>query len=137
MANDAALGADDVAEVEADQELERLGAEQILPRVELDLPGAVDEVDERRPPVAAPGGDPSRDPAPVLGLGAGGEPLVRGSNLGDLRASLERMRERLDPCFAQSLQLLPPLGEELGLGALAHSHAGEPIAGWLRRLRSW
>jgi hypothetical protein len=107
--------------------------------VELDPPGAVDEVDERRPSMATPGGDPSRDPAPVLGLGAGGEPLVRSSNLGDLRASLERVRKRLDARLAQPLQLLPPLSEKLGLGrrVIAHVNASRLSPAVLRRLRSW
>ena len=82
--------------------------------------------------MAAPGGDPSRDAAAILGLGAGGEPLVRGANLGDLRAPLVRMRERLDARFAQPLQLLAPLGEEvwtLSARRSRHSRSGEPIAG--------
>ena len=46
-------------------------------RVQLDPARAVDEVDEGGLAVAAPRGDPARDPIAVVGLLAGVEPLVR------------------------------------------------------------
>ena len=62
------LGADDVAQVEPDQALERLGAEEVLASVELEPARAVDEVDERRLAVAPASGDPARHPVAVIGL---------------------------------------------------------------------
>ena len=43
--------ADDVAEVQADQALEGLVLEDVLPGVELDSPGTIDEIQEGRLPV--------------------------------------------------------------------------------------
>ena len=56
-AEDGAVDPDQVAEVEPDEPLERLGAEHVDARVQLDAPGAVDEVDERRLALAAARGD--------------------------------------------------------------------------------
>src|SRR6188472_3826830 len=61
------LGADDVAEVEGDQELVGLVAEHVLTGVELDLVAAVAKVEEAGLAVAAAGDDPAGDP--VAGLG--------------------------------------------------------------------
>ena len=65
---DGPVGADDVAEVQPDQALERLLAEDVRPGVELDRPERVDEVEERGLAVAAPGGEPAGDPVAVVGL---------------------------------------------------------------------
>ncbi len=62
------LDADDVAEVEVDQQLVGLLAEQVLAGVQLDLAAAVAEVEEAGLAVAAAGDDPARDPVPRLGL---------------------------------------------------------------------
>jgi hypothetical protein len=83
--------------------------------VELEPSRAVYEIEERRPPVAAARGNPAGDAASVLRLVPGCETLVRATDVGDLRASLIRMRKGLDSRFAQPLQLLPPLGDEVGL----------------------
>src|SRR5688572_8428124 len=96
--------------------------------MELDPPGAVHQVDERRLPMAAAGGDPSRDPESVLGLGAGGQALMRGPDLGDLRAPLVRVREGLYARLAQPLQLLAPLGEEVGLRTLVTHHGAASLS---------
>ena len=110
---DGALGADDVTQVEADQALERLRAEQVLARMELKLSRAIHEVDERGPAMAPPGRDPARHPVAIVGLLAGGDRLVAGANLADLGPALELVRERLHPIGAQPLELLAPLGEQV------------------------
>ncbi len=58
------LDADDVAEVEVDEKLEGLGAEQVLAGVELDLPAAVAKVEEGGLAVAAAGDDAAGDAVP-------------------------------------------------------------------------
>ena len=68
------LDADDVAEVEADQQLVGLLAEQVLAGVELDLAAAVAEVDEAGLAVPAPADDPARDAVAGVGLLPGASP---------------------------------------------------------------
>ena len=72
-AEDRAVGADQVAEVEREQALERLLAEHVDARVQLHPAGAVDEVEERRLALAAAGGEPAGDADAVLGLLAVGQ----------------------------------------------------------------
>ena len=64
--------------------------------------------------MAAAADDPAGDPVARLGLDPGRQPLVGGAHLGDLLAFGERVRERVDPRLAQPLQLLPPVGEDVG-----------------------
>ena len=75
-AEDRAVGADQVAEVEREQALERLLAEHVEARVQLHPAGAVDEVEERRLALAAAGGEPAGDADAVLGLLAVGQRVV-------------------------------------------------------------
>ena len=112
VANGAPVDPDEVAEVEADQLLEGLFAEQVRARVQLDLAAAVDEVEERRLAVAAARGQPPREPVGVLGLIAGLEALVAGQHLGDRRVIPEARRERIHAGLAKLVELLPPLGEQ-------------------------
>ena len=87
-------------------------ADNIGARVELDPPRAVDEVEERRPPVAAAGRDPPREPVAGVGLLAGPQAIVRGADRRDLGPAGVRVRERLDARLAQALELRPSLCEE-------------------------
>ena len=75
-AEDGAVDADQVAEVERDEPVERLLAEHVRARLQLDAPDAVDEVEERHLALAAPRGQPAGDAHAVVGLLAGLEALV-------------------------------------------------------------
>ncbi len=107
------LDPDEVAEVEVDEQLERVGAEQILAGVQLDLAAAVAEVDEAGLAVAAAADDPAGDAVTRLGLHARRQALVGRPHLGDVLAFGELVRERLDPRLAQALQLLAPVLEDV------------------------
>ena len=82
--------------------------------VELDLPGAVDQVEERRRPARGarpagrPGGTSRRAPRRPRGR------VVRGADVGDRHDAREGVRERVDALFAQALELRAALGEQLG-----------------------
>ena len=120
------LDADEVAEVEVDQQLECLLAELVGGGVELDLAAAVAQVEEGRLAVAATGDDPPGDPVARVGLDPRRQPLVGRPDLGDLLTFLELVRERVDPGLAQPLQLLAPVAEDIGeflLAPLARSSA--------------
>ena len=135
VANATPSDAQHVSEVEADELLEALLAEQVLAGVKLDLAGRVAQVDEGGLAVAAAGDDPPRDPVARLGLRAGDEALVAAPHLGDLLALGERVRERVEARLAQALKLLAPLAEEvrgLGLGrvgALGLAHRAASLSG--------
>ena len=133
------LDADDVAEVEVDQQLVGLGAEQVLAGVQLDLAAAVAEVEEAGLAVAAAGDDPAGDPVARLGLDPRRQPLVRGPHLGDVLALGELVRERLDPRLPDPLQLLPPVAEDVGelLASLAARSSRREPTEPLRPSRSW
>ena len=135
------LGADDVAEVEIDQQLVGLLPEHVLPGVQLDLAAAVPEVEEAGLAVAAAGDDPPRDPVPRVGLRSRLQPLVRRSHLGNVLTPGELVRKRLDPRLADPLQLLAPVLEDLGevllllLIGLAHRAASLTSLSWISQ--SW
>ena len=82
--NDAAVDADQVAEIERQQPLHPLLAEDVGTRLQLDSAGAVDEVEERHLALAAARGEPPGDAVARLGLLAVGEIGVLGA---DRRAS--------------------------------------------------
>ncbi len=82
-----AVDAEQVAEVEREQLLERVRAEHVRARVQLDLAAAVDQVEERGLAGAAAGGDAPGDAMGVLGLLADLQVLVGGAHVSD----------RLDP----------------------------------------
>ena len=108
-----AVDADQVAEVEAQQPLHRLGAEHVGARLQLDAPAAVDEVEERHLPLPAAGRQPAGDAVAHLGLLPGLQALVRRAHRGDRLDARVGVRERVDPVRAQALELLPPDGEQL------------------------
>ena len=101
------LDPDQVAEVEVDQEPERLLAEHVLAGVELDLAAAVAEVEEAGLAVAAAGDDAPGDPVAGLGLEPRRQPLVGGPHLGDLLALGEAVREGVDAGIAQRSSFSP------------------------------
>ena len=96
-----------------DEKLEGLRPEQVLPGVQLDLAGGVAQVEEGRLAVAAAGDQAAGDPVARLGLDPRRQALVGGADLADLLAVGELVRERVDPRFAQALQLSPALGEQV------------------------
>ena len=67
-AEDRAVGADQVAEVEREQALERLLPEHVDARVQLQAAAAVDEVEEGRLALAAARGEPAGHAHAVLRL---------------------------------------------------------------------
>ena len=129
-----ALDADEVAEVEADQPLVGV-AEHVLSRVELDPPGAVDEVEERRLAVPSPRAQPPGETVGVLGLIAGLEALVAGAARPRSACDPEARRERVDAGLAKLVELLAPLGEQAILvdglvrRRIGGLHAGEGYRG--------
>ena len=106
------LDPDDVADVEGKQTLVCL-AELVEASLDLDLPGAVAEVEEGGLAVTAAGAQPAGDPVAVIRLGAGLEALVGLPDRGDLGPAREGVREGLDPRLAQALELCPSLGEKV------------------------
>ncbi len=122
-----ALDADDVAEVEIDQQLVGLLAEQVLAGVQLDLAAAVAQVEEAGLAVAPSADEPPRDPVARLGLDPRRQPLVRRPHLADVLSLGELRRKRIDPRLPQPLQLLPPVTKNVGklglFSRLAHLRA--------------
>ena len=131
-----ALDADDVAEVELDQQLVGLLAEQVLASVQLDLAGGVAQVEEAGLAVPAPADQPPGDPMPRLGLDPRRQPLVRRPHLADLLAVGELGRERVDPRLPQPLELLPPVAREHRRASVVRPRSSErePIREPLGRL---
>ena len=107
------LDPDEVAEVELDQRLERLGAELVGGGVQLDLPAAVAQVEEGRLAVTAPRDEPPGDPVPRVGLHPRRQPGVRRPHLGDLLPFLEGVRERVDASLADALELRAPVAQDV------------------------
>ena len=108
-----AVDADEVAQVEAEQALHRLGAEDVGARLQLDAPAAVDEVQERHLALAAAGGEAPGDAVARLGLRTGLQAVVGRADVRDRLDPRVGVRERLDAVRAQALELLPPDGEQL------------------------
>ena len=80
--------------------------------------------------MAAPSHEAPGDPIAIVGLLAGLDPLVRFPDRGDLGPVREAVWVRLDARLAETLELGPPLGEQVGPRALwPLVHHGEPIAG--------
>ncbi len=111
--------------------LRRVGAEHVGARVQLDLAGAVDEVEERGLAGASAGGEATGDTMAVVGLLAHLQVLVGGANVRyrlDVGVGVGRyVRARL----AQPLRLGAPLGDQRGQAVgcvlLLLAHAGELI----------
>src|SRR3954447_14628992 len=108
------LDPDDVADVEVDEQLVGLLAEQVLPRVELDLAAAVAEVQEARLAVTAAADDAAGDAVAGVRLHPGCQPLVGGPDLGDVLAFAEAVGKWVDAGGADSVQLLAPVAEDVG-----------------------
>src|SRR5262249_34947076 len=108
-------------------------------RVQLDLPRAVDEVQERRPPLPAAGVDAAGDAHTVAGLLAGRQGLVWRLDVGDRRDAGERVRERVDARRPQPLELPAAGGEEFrSLLALdAHTVILVTVSSRVLPLGSW
>ena len=109
-------------------------AEHVDARVQLDLAGAVHEVEERGLARAAPRGDTPGDAVGVLGLLACGEVIVGGEDRRDRLRVRERVGERLGIGRSQPLRLRAALGDQLvqavrgaavGLGLVVAAHSGE------------
>jgi hypothetical protein len=108
-----AVDPDQVPNVDVQQAIERLVADDVAPGVELDAAGAVGQVEEGRLPVAAAGGQPAGDAVALLGLLAGFEGVVRGVDLLDRRDALELVRVRVDALLAQVVGLGAALLDEV------------------------
>ena len=124
---DGAVGADQVAEVERDEPVERLLAEHVGARLQLDAPGAVDEVEERHLALAAARGQAAGHAHPDVGLLAGFESFVRRLDGGDRLHARVGVRERVDPRLPQCFELAAAGGERARGSLLAST----------TRLRSW
>ncbi len=116
-ADDRAVGADQVAEVEVRQAAELLLAEHVLPAEQLDAPRAVDEVQERGLALPAARGDAAGHADAHLGLTAGLQVVVALARLGDRDDAVELVRERVHARGADLLQLAPSCGEDLCFAA--------------------
>ena len=121
-AQHAALCADQIAEVEAEQALERLLAEVVDARHQLDAPGAIDDVEERRLALLAPRRQAAGDAPALLGLGTGFESFERRLDLGDRRDVRVGVRERVDAVGAQRFELAPPCCQELAFPPSVGGH---------------
>ncbi len=81
--------------------------------MQLQATGAIDEVQERRPALAASRGQAPGDAVGALRLGAGRQVRVQRLDLRDLLDPGEGVRERVDAGRAQLLELAPARGEDL------------------------
>ena len=91
----------------------QLGPEHVQARLQLQSPGAVDEVEERHPALPAAGGEAARDAVRDVGLLARLETLVGGEHAGRRLDAGELVREGVDAVGAQPLELRAPDGEQL------------------------
>ena len=116
----APVDADQVAEVEVEQPLVLLGAEDVDLRLDLDAAGAVLEVEERHLALAAAGHEAPGEADALLGLRAVLEPVEARVDVGDRRDAGILVREGVDAVGAELLELRPPGGEQIvAHGALA------------------
>jgi hypothetical protein len=143
-----AVDAQQVAEIQRGEPLERLGAEHIGACVQLDLAGAVHQVQEGGAPRAAAGRDAPGHAVDILGLLAGLQMLVGGADLGDRLGAGVGVGGDLLAGLAQAPRLGPAGGDQLGqsvrplrvgVSALWPAHEAEPIRLLLSgaRRRSW
>ena len=124
-AEDGAVGADQVAEVEVEELRHRRLAQHVHARVQLHPPGAVDEVEERGLALPAARGQAPGDARAHVGLLAVGQVGVRRLDGGDRLHAREGVRERVDPGGAELVELAPPVGQDLG-ELLPLAHGREP-----------
>jgi hypothetical protein len=131
-AHRAAVDADQVAEVEREQELELLLPQHVDAGVQLDPPAAVDEIEERRLAGAAARSDAARHAVADVGLLAGLERLVRSEHRRDRLDAVEVVRERLDAARAQAFGLLAPLRDQLAESVLLPAHRRARLRGGVK-----
>ncbi len=125
---DRAVGADQVAEVERERARSSASSPSTSrPRLQLDAPGAVDQVEERHLALAAARGQAAGDAHPLVRLLAGFESCVRRLDVGDRRHARVGVRERVDPRLPQCLELAAAGGEQLE--SLARLHV-TPLRSW-------
>ncbi len=91
-----------------------VSVEDVAAGLELDAPGAVDEVEEGHLALAAAGGQPAGHTHLGVRLLAGFESLVRRLDAGDRRHAGVGVRERVDAGGAERLELAPPVEQDLG-----------------------
>jgi hypothetical protein len=131
------LGADDVAEVEVDEQREGLLAEQVLTGVQLDPAAAVAEIEEAGLAVAAAGDDATGNAVARVGLHTRRQPLVGGPHLGDVLALGELVRKRLDAGVPDATELLAPVAQYVGKPGLSWlAHRGPTLLA-VRLSQSW
>ncbi len=110
-------------------------------RLELDLAGAINQVEEGDLPHVAVGGDPAGHPVRRFGFLAVLEVLVLRSDARDLDPIRELVRKRLNAGFAQARKLRAALGDDRRLAALRRrvflSLTRRRAYWWLRPSRSW
>jgi hypothetical protein len=134
-----ALDADDVADVEVDQERVGLRPEHVLARVQLDLAAAVADVDEGVLAVAAARRDPPRHPVARGRFLTRLQPLVLTSDRDDLLAVGELVGKRLDPGVPDPPELVAAVLKNVGELRLLRglgTHRREP-GGRITAARSW
>ena len=112
-ADGAAVDADQIAQIERCEQLEALGAEHVDARVQLDLAGAIDEIQERSLAGAAPRRDAARDAVALVGFSAVLKVLVGDQNRVDRLDVGEGVRKRAVVLRAQAFTLGAPLGDQL------------------------
>ena len=112
-----AVDADQVAEVEAVDDLPDLGADLLLAEHQLDAAGAVVQVDEDQAAGVPQEHDPAgnADGRPVVGRLL--DPLAAGPDLGDRPAAVEPVAPRIDAQGDEPVELVPPGLFQLGSGA--------------------
>ncbi len=113
-AHRAAVDAQQVAEVKREQQVQALAPEHVQARVQLELAGAVDQVQERGPTGPAARGEPAGDAVALVGFLTGRQVLVGREDRVDRLDVRERVGEGGVVAVAQPLSLLPALGDQLG-----------------------
>jgi hypothetical protein len=115
---------DEVAEVELEQLAHAVLAQLVDSRLELDLAGAIEQVQKGHPALATARRDPSGDPVADVGFLTRGEASVVLSNRADRLDPVELVRERIDAGVAERLELATAIGEDARVflcgGRLAH-----------------
>src|SRR4051794_18827822 len=111
-----AVDADQVAEVELEELCHALRPEDVGLGLQLDAPGAVVEVEERHLALAAARVQAPGHAVALVGVLAGGQARVRGVNGGHRHDAGVRVRVGVDAGGAETLELLPPRGEQLVRG---------------------
>ena len=104
---------DQIAEVEVQQSRHPVVAEVVDPRLQLDPPGAVDQVQERHLALAAPCREAAGDAVGHSGLVAGLQVAVGLADRRDRLDASELVRKRVHPGRAQLVELATAGGEDV------------------------